>query len=169
MRIFLSLFFTFVVIYVAKVLDQGSFIFGIFAAASATGFGIGSLLVGRTGAERKFGILFSVPWGMAGVTILGLALSNNIILGIIFIFLTGFFGGFGNTVFFTDVQKFVPNEMLGRYLSLDEVGSLAAIPAGQIAGGLLIASLGIGIDYALAGTGTAAFALGCFCFLTCAH
>ena len=161
---FLSLFFTFIVIYVTDVLHQGPVIFGILSAAGATGFGVGSLMVGRLRAERKFGVWFSVPWGLAGLAILGMVFSHVVILGALFLFLTGFFGGFGNTVFFTGVQKFVPNAILGRYLSLDEVGSLAASPAGQIAGGLLIAALGIGVDFALAGIGTTAFTLGLLLF-----
>lgn len=81
-----------------------------------------------------------------------------------FIFISTIFGGFGNTAFFTGVQRYVPNEILGRYLSIDEVGSLAASPAGQVAGGLIIAAYGINFDFVLAAIGTAVFSFSLLLF-----
>lgn len=60
---FLSLFFTFLVVYVSVVLAQGAFVYGILGAAGGAGFGLGSLLVGRLHPERRFGIWFAAPWG----------------------------------------------------------------------------------------------------------
>ena len=78
--------------------------------------------------------------------------------------LFGLGGGFGNTTFFTGVQKTVPNELLGRYLSIDEVGSLAASPAGMMTGGILITVIGIGLDFAVASIGTVILSLGLLIF-----
>lgn len=161
---FLTMFITFFVIYVYDVLKQGPLIFGILAAAVATGFGTGSLLVGRTRTERRFGTWFAVLWGIAGFSMLGVVFAPSTIIAAVFLFLFGLFGGYGNTTFFTGVQKFVPNNVLGRYLSLDEVGSLGAGPAGQLAGGLLIAASGISFDYTIAAIGTIAFCLGLLLF-----
>lgn len=72
----------------------------------------------------------------------------------LFIFAIGIGGGFGNTVFITGVQKYVPERMLARYLSIDEVGSLAANPAGQASGGFIISALGISTVYIIASIGT---------------
>lgn len=161
---FLTMFITFFVIYVYDVLKQGPLMFGILAAAVSTGFGTGSLLVGRTRTERRFGTWFGVLWGIAGFSMLGVVFAPSTIIAAVFLFLFGLFGGYGNTTFFTGVQKFVPNNVLGRYLSLDEVGSLGAGPAGQLAGGLLIAASGIGFDYTIAAIGTIAFCLGLLLF-----
>ncbi len=161
---FLSMFFTFLVIYVTDVLRQGSFVFGVLAAASGAGFGVGSLLVSKTKAEVKFGIWFAVFWGAAGIGIFGLVLFPSTIASVLSVFIISACGGFGNTTFLTGVQKFVPNELLERYLSLDEVGSLAASPAGQIAGGVIISTTGLGINYTIAAIGTAIFAFGLLLF-----
>ena len=161
---FLSLFFTFLVVYVSTILRQSAFVYGILGAAGGAGFGVGSLLVGRLRPERRFGVWFAAPWGIAGLGILGLVFFPGIVTAAAFIFVTTAFGGFGNTTFFTGVQKFVPHEMLGRYLSIDEVGSLAASPAGQVAGGLIIAAYGLNADFVIAGLGTAAFSLGLLLF-----
>lgn len=161
---FLSLFFTFLVVYVAEVLHQSAFVFGIMGAAGGAGFGIGSLLVGRLHPERRFGVWFAAPWGAAGLGILGLVFFPGTVPATVFLFALAAFGGFGNTAFFTGAQSFVPHEMLGRYLSIDEVGSLAASPAGQVAGGLVIAAYGIGADFTLAALGTAVFAFGLLLF-----
>ena len=161
---FLSLFFTFLVIYVRDVLNQSAFVFGIFGAAGGAGFGIGSLLVARLHPERRFGVWFAAPWGAAGLGILGLVFFPAPAAAAVFLFTLTAFGGFGNTTFVTGVQRFVPRDVLGRYLSIDEVGSLAASPAGQVAGGLIIAAYGLGADFVLAALGTATFAFGLLLF-----
>ena len=161
---FLSMFFTFLVIYVTDVLRQSSFVFGVLAAASGAGFGVGSLLVSKTKVEVRFGIWFAVFWGAAGIGIFGLVLFPSTIASVLSVFIISACGGFGNTTFLTGVQKFVPNELLARYLSLDEVGSIAASPAGQIAGGVIISTTGLGINYTIAAIGTAIFAFGLLLF-----
>ena len=161
---FLSLFFTFLVVYVGRTLGQGALVFGALSAATAAGFGVGSLLVGPLKTDRRFGLWFAVPWGLGGVAILGLVLLHNVLTAGGFLFAIGLGGGLGNTTFFTGVQKVVPNELLGRYLSLDEVGSIAAGPAGQLGGGLIIAAAGIGWDFTIAAVGTALFSLGLVAF-----
>ena len=54
---------------------------------------------------------------------------------------------------YSALQLTVPNEVLGRVFSVDEVGSYASVPAGQIVGGLLIQGAGIAVDFAVAGVG----------------
>lgn len=151
---FLALFFSFIVVYIGNVLDEGSFAFGIMAAASGAGFGIGALIVGRRRFEKRFGSWFCIGWGLAGISILGLVLIPGVVSAALFIFAIGLGGGFGNTVFFTGVQKYVPRKMLARYLSIDEVGSLAANPAGQASGGFMISAFGISTVYIVASLGT---------------
>lgn len=161
---FLLLFFTFLPVYVINVLAQNALVLGVIGASGGAGFGAGSLLVGRVHSERRFGLWYAAPWGVAGLCISGLVLFPSTAAAAAFAFVLGIFGGFGNTTFFTGVQMYVPNNLLGRYLSLDEVGSLAAGPAGQIAGGLIIAAYGINLDFLLASLGTAAFGFGLLLF-----
>jgi hypothetical protein len=51
------------------------------------------------------------------------------------------------------MQAIVPNEVLARVLSIDMVGSLVAVPAGLILGGLLSNSHGILFTYTIAAIG----------------
>jgi hypothetical protein len=51
------------------------------------------------------------------------------------------------------MQAIVPNEVLARVLSIDMVGSLVAVPAGLILGGLISSSHGILFAYTLAAVG----------------
>lgn len=150
---FTSLFFSFIVVYVKDILLQGAFVFGIMSAAIGAGFGIGALLAGRWKFEKRFGVWFSIGWSITGLSILGLILIPHTVPIIFILILAGLGGGLGNTVFFTGVQKFVPRRMLARYLSIDEVGSLAASPGGQASGGFMIASFGIGLVYVIASIG----------------
>ncbi len=161
---FLSLFFTFLVVYVGSVLHENAIVFGLLSAGAAAGFGVGSLLVSRLRSERRFGVWFATGWGIAGVGILGVVLVPVPLAVGLLLFVIGVGGGFGNTTFFTGVQRVVPNELLGRYLSLDEVGSIAASPAGQLGGGLIISAAGIALDFSLASVGTALFSFGLLLF-----
>jgi hypothetical protein len=61
--------------------------------------------------------------------------------------------GLLNTTFYSTMQLVVPNEILGRVLSVDDVGSYAAVPVGQIVAGLLISMSGIVFNYLVAGVG----------------
>lgn len=153
---FLSLFFTFIIVYVKSVLNQGPLVLGILSGLASVGFAIGSLLVGWTNVERKFGFWYAIGWGIGGIAISGTVLAPDVWTVGLSILVVGLGGGFGNTVFFTGVQRFVPANLLGRYLSIDEVGSLAANPAGQASGGFVISLLGINLDFIIASIGTAA-------------
>ncbi len=153
---FLSLFSGFLVIYVGAVLGAGAVVFGALAAVAGAGFAAGSLLVGRLHPEQRFGRWFAAGWCVSGVAILGLVVVRSPFVAGPLLFALGVGGGFGNTTFFTGVQRYVPNRLLGRYLSLDEVGSLAAAPAGLVAGGLIVASAGLLTDFLVAGAGAVA-------------
>jgi MFS family permease len=161
---FLGMFYYFLVVYVSDVLSQGSLTFGILSSAAAIGVVIGSLLVGRLGSEGHLGRNYALYWGVAGVAILGLVLVPQTTAAFVFLFIYGAAGGLGNTTFVVGVQKVVPNNLLGRYLSLDTAGSQAASPAGQLTGGLVIPLWGLSFDYAVAAAGTAAFCFGLLLF-----
>lgn len=150
---FLSLFFAFVVIYTSVQLHQGATGFGIVLAASAAGWGIGAILPGRIGTDRAPALWYAGAWTSVGVVIVAIALVHDLPSATVLSLAFGILGGLGNTTFFSSVQRHVPAHLLGRYFATDEAGSFAMIPAGQVAGGLLILSVGIGETYLLAGIG----------------
>ena len=150
---FLSLFFAFVVIYAAVQLHQGAAGFGVLLAAGAAGWAIGAILPGRIGTGRAPALWYSVAWTTAGLVIVGIGVVRDLPSATILSLAFGILGGIGNTTFFAAVQRLVPSNLLGRYFATDEAGSFAMIPAGQVAGGLLILAIGIGPTYILAGLG----------------
>jgi hypothetical protein len=51
------------------------------------------------------------------------------------------------------VQLIVPTEMQGRYFGVDQLGSFAVVPVGQVVGAFLISSRGVQFDYLVAAVG----------------
>jgi predicted MFS family arabinose efflux permease len=152
---FLGMYATYAVIYASTQLHAGPAVFGILLGANAAGFGIGAVLVGRLHVDHRAGLAFSISWGSSGVAILLLALVYSVPVAILLVAASAILGGFGNTVWLSAVQQTVPDRFLGRYFSLDEAGSFAMIPLGQIAGGILITWHGISFAYAVGGIGSA--------------
>jgi MFS family permease len=154
---FLNLFATmivpFSVVYVNVFLNASASFYGYFLASIGFGLAVGSLLAGRIRAVKFAGKLFifaSLGFGLATVS---LVVVRNAFFAIAIAASLGILLGLLNTTFFSIVQLVVPNEVLGRVLSVDEVGSYAAIPLGQIAAGIMIQSTGIVSTYLLAGVG----------------
>ena len=154
---FLNLFATmivpFSVVYVNVYLNAGASFYGYFLASIGLGLAAGSLMVGRLGAVRFAGKLFVLASLGFGVGTIGLVLIRSTLLAIAIAASLGILLGLLNTTFYSIIQLVVPNEVLGRVLSVDEVGSYAAIPLGQVAAGVLIQSTGIVSTYLVAGIG----------------
>ncbi len=150
---FLAIYGTYEVVYVVGFLHAGAATFGVIAAANGTGFGLGSLLPGRLGLVRRAGLVYAVSWAIGGVLITELALVRSIPNTFVVFAVVGLLGGLGNTTYLACVQRIVPEALLGRFFSIDEVGSFAVIPLGQIAGGVLLTVLGIPVTYAIVGAG----------------
>lgn len=150
---FTSMFLPFIVVYVTRLLSMGVIAFGILNGLIGAGFGIGALFAGRSKCDRKFPFYFTVSWGIGEILILGLVLSPQIITASLFLFLWGLCAGFGDTVFSTGIQKFIPPRLLSRFWSIDETFSLTAAPAGQASGGILIQSLGVSPVFIIASFG----------------
>ena len=139
---------TFIVVYSTLVLHGSALVFASLLAAEVAGSAIGALLVGRTGAVRFAGKAWVIPYGiLSGLVALGLPLFPNEGAAIAIMFALGTFGGFAGTAWLTAAQLLVPTEMQGRYFGIDQLGSIAILPAAQIGGALLIAAYGIRETY----------------------
>ena len=144
---------TFMVLYSALVLHAGAGVFGALVGLFALGFGPGSLLVAPTGAVRHAGLVWLGMGIVGGVLLVALALLPVLPVALALTFALGMTFGYGNTTWLTTVQIVVPTEMQGRYFGLDQLGSWAIIPAGQLAGGLLILAWGVPATFAFCGLG----------------
>ena len=154
---FINLFFAmlspFVVVYAAKALSGGAVVYGSLLAAMAIGMGPGALLVGRTRAVAHAGVIWGATGLLAGVAILLLTFTRNFIVALTLFLVVGIISGYANVAWLSAVQLIVPSEMQGRYFGVDQLGSFAVMPVGQVAGAFIIQSLSIQSDFLIAGIG----------------
>lgn len=150
---FISMFNAYEVVYVVDRLHLGATAFGALLAAATLGFGIGGLLPGRLGADRAPGIWAGAGWGAAGLPIIVLALTASFVPALLSLFAWSCLLSVGQTAWLSAAQRTVPDKFLGRYFALDEAGSFAMIPAGQVVGGLTILAFGVSRSFLIAGLG----------------
>jgi MFS family permease len=135
-------------------------LYGGMVTGSSIGVAIGSLLMGRIRFERVAGRTLALVTLGEGVSVLILGLSHSIWISLPDMVLFGVFPGMYMTVFLATLQATVPNELLGRVLAADEVGSYAMVPIGQYLGGTLTLLLGSAqTPFVLAGAGTIVIAV----------
>jgi len=147
-------------LYVASWLNltQGIW-YGAIVASATVGVAVGFMLAGRIHFEARAGraiVVFTIGMGLG---LLALGLVRSIWLAIPVVFVYGLMPGMITTVFLSTVQATVPDAMMGRVFSADEVGSLSLVPVGQYAGGLLRISVGVQGTYLGAGGALVAFGL----------
>jgi MFS transporter, DHA3 family, macrolide efflux protein len=151
---FATIFGTFIVFYATDLLHGSALVYAGLLAVSVAGNGIGALLVGRVGAVRYAGKAWVIPYGVLSAALLiVLARFPSIPLAIPLAFAIGLCSSFAGTAWLTAAQLLVPTEMQGRYFGIDGLGSWAIIPLGTILGGILIADIGVGETYLIAGIG----------------
>lgn len=151
---FLSSFVSpYFVVYAATRFGGSAIAYAALAAALAAGTAVGGLMVGRFSTRTVAG------WVM-GFCLLGegaadgvLALSWSLEVSILAALGAGLAIGFSNTVYYSTIQATVPSNILARVLSIGDFGSFAAIPAGLVVGGLVIARYGIGVAVSVAAVG----------------
>jgi MFS family permease len=96
-------------------------------------------------------------WGVSGVAAGAfaflLALAPSEYVAFTAAFGLGFVLGYSNTTWLSVVQLIVPTEMQGRYFGVDQLGSFAVVPVGQVVGAFLITVNGVQFDYLVAAFG----------------
>ncbi|HYA11256.1 MAG TPA: MFS transporter [Thermoplasmata archaeon] len=143
---------TFLVFFATLVLHGGALDYALLLASLVAGSGLGALLVGRVGAVRWAGPAWTVPYGVvSGAVVLVMALWPSFPLGIVAMFALGALGGFAGTAWLSAAQLLVPPEMQGRYFGVDNLGSIAILPAAQIGGAFLVADYGPRTTYLVMG------------------
>jgi hypothetical protein len=139
---------TFLVVYAVVVLHGSALVFAGLLAAEVSGNALGPLLVSRVRAERWAGKAWTIPYGVMSASLaLVLALVPTVPVALAALFLLGTLGGFAGTAWLTAAQLLVPTEMQGRYFGIDNLGSVAILPAAQIGGALLIGLWGTQTTY----------------------
>ena len=147
-----SLVATFLVVFSILVLHGSALVYALVLASEFAGTAIGSLLVGPAHAERYAGKAWVVAYGvLGGLAALVAVLFPTAPVAVGAFFALGVVSGFAGTAWLTAAQLLVPTEMQGRYFGIDNLGSIAIIPAAQIGGAFLIEATGIRSAYLAVG------------------
>ncbi|MFI5413633.1 MAG: MFS transporter [Candidatus Lutacidiplasmatales archaeon] len=133
--------------------------YGAVTASATAGVAVGFVLAPHLRFEARAGRAIIALTLAMGLAMLALGLVRSIWLALPVIFVYGLMPGMITTVFLSTIQATVPDEMMGRVFSADEVGSLSLVPAGQYAGGLLTISVGVQGTYLSAGGAIIVFGL----------
>ena len=131
-------------------LAQG-FWYGALVAASTLGVAVGFLVIPRVRFEPHAGRWVIALIGLMGLALLSLGLVRSIWLALPIMFVYGMMPGMVQTVLLSTIQATVPDAMMGRVFSADEVGSYALVPVGQSTGGLLTLAIGVQGTFLAAG------------------
>ncbi len=120
--------------------DAGAF--GLFGSLVSVGSIAGALWLGRRSRIRRRGLNMYAAWmiGSFAVLLIGLPISLPGVLGTGLLMGLGF--SIGSLIWINSLQELVPQRMLGRVFSIDEVGSVVFMPAGYALIGLLVDRFG---------------------------
>ena len=162
-NLFLVMVFQFYVVYAYDVLHGDATVYALLNGLFLLGVAPGAYVSARFNTVRFAGWVFIGSGVAEGVVALGLVALPYLASSLVIVLTLGFFLGLLNTTWLNTVQLVVPTEMQGRYFGLDQLGSTAVIPVGQILGGVLISVSGILTDYTVAGVGII-LAIGLFVF-----
>lgn len=132
--------------------------YGAMIATSTAGVAVGFLATVQLRFEHRAGRIVIFLTIVLGATLVALALVRSVELALPILFVYGTMSGMIVNIILSTVQATVPDQMMGRVFSADEVGSFALIPVGQFAGGLLVLLLRVQGTYLLAGGAIVAFA-----------
>ncbi|HXY46517.1 MAG TPA: MFS transporter [Thermoplasmata archaeon] len=152
-NLFWTMVTNFTVVYVATYFPGSPSAYGYLVAGLGGGFALGALVAVRLKLRRYAGLSMALIVVLQGGIATGLTFSHVYPLSLVLAILLGIGAGVINTVYYATIQAIVPDRVLGRVLSVDQVGSFAGIPGGLVLGGVLATEYGVGVDYLVAGLG----------------
>ncbi len=133
--------------------------YGLLVAVLTAGTATGFIAISHVKFEGRAGSAIILLTIAMGVSLLAFGLVRSIWLALPIAFVYGLMPGMITTVFLSTIQSTVPDQMMGRVFSADEVGSYALVPVGQLAGGILVVAVGVQGAYLSAGSAIALFGL----------
>ncbi len=152
-----SLAFVELGLYATVVLGVGQPIYlGALYAGASVGAAVGTLAVAKLPFEPRAGQYLAVLGVLQGLAVVLLSVLHWYPAALADLFLYGVVPGMSTTVFFALLQATVRNDMLGRVLAADEVGSYSLVPVGQYLGGTVTLFVGVSDTFLISGVGIAA-------------
>jgi MFS family permease len=138
--------------YVTDDLHGDSFQYGLFVAGYPCGYALGSLLIGRKREHRRYRWIMLGSLFLGGLTFIALAVIRQIGLAIFTEVLAGVAAPFFHVHSTSLYQRMVPNELLGRVLSVRLLIIRTAMPLGILVSGIWAESWGVRPIYAVIGS-----------------
>jgi MFS family permease len=148
---FISIGYGFTVVYAREALSTNAVGYGILLAANALGTVSGSFIVGKVNFRKHLGMTLILSSIVMGAAIIGLSPQKQLAVAVPLIAIFGFSLAIYNVNYVNMLQATVPNEILGRVMSLDQVLSFAILPLSFAIGGPLVDFIGIRTAYLLSG------------------
>jgi len=148
---FIGIGYGFVVVYANDALHTNAVGYGVLLAANTVGTVVGSLLVGKVKFRQHLGMTLILSNLLMGGAVITLSLQTQLTAAIPLQALFGLSIAIYNVNYVNMLQATVPNEILGRVMSLDQVISYAILPLSLAIGGPLVDMIGIRAAYLLSG------------------
>lgn len=153
LNFFINVVLTFVVVYVVSTLSLGSSVYGIVLGGFSAGSAGGAVLAMRRPQVHRMGLVWTVTGLATALPVAALVLWPGYAVAAASMVAIGVLTGYGGTTWLTGAQLIVPHNMQGRYFGVDQLGSIAILPAAQIMGSALISTIGILPTYAIMAVG----------------
>ncbi len=148
---FLNISLGFTVVFAREALKVDAVGYGTLLAANALGLVSGSLAAGKLGVRKHLGLTLILTTITYGLAIFAQSPLTQLFVALPLIVVFGFSLALYNVSYVNMLQATVPNKILGRVMSLDQVLSFATIPISLAIGGPLIDLIGIRAAYILSG------------------
>jgi DHA3 family tetracycline resistance protein-like MFS transporter len=132
---------------------------GLIYAFFPVGYILGGVWIGRQTRLRHRGVIMFGAIAMAGLSLGLFGLLPPIPVLCIAALLNGFALEIAGVIWTTSMQESVPNDMLGRVASIDQLGSFGLLPVGLGMAGWATATLGAPLFFLLGGGATVALCL----------
>jgi MFS family permease len=131
---------------VHDVYGQGAWLLGLISAAGAIGSLLGLPFIALATRLKRRGLLAYLGFSLTFVGLIIFGLPFPHVYAPFIAPFASILVGFGltaiNTIWFTVLHETIPNEKLGRVLSLDVLATFATIPLGEALGGVLTDHIG---------------------------
>ncbi|MCX7590438.1 MAG: MFS transporter [Kiritimatiellae bacterium] len=138
-------------IFAREVLGHGSGVYGLlFAGAGAGALGGAAALAMRRSLDGIWGWISAAP-ALLGLGLIGLALSRNVVLSVLFMPVIGFAMLVQTASSNTFLQGMVKDHLRGRVMSFYSLAHMGMVPLGSLLAGTLARSLGAPVAVAING------------------
>jgi MFS family permease len=132
---------------------EGAAAYGLLMSSHSGGALLGIILAGwlPLPQAKKLGLMVLVLDSIEGATLVLLGFANETIYGMIILFNMGVIGGFLQIFFMTWIQKRIPQDMLGRIMSVIIFANMGLAPISAALSGYIVEYVGLTVLFAGSG------------------